>query len=407
VSLYFRGGIGDSGTYSLWREADDRSVYLPDQHLAIVSDGGMLDGVQSPNCVGYRVLLPHYPFPGALRWTTRDDFSRQSALRSVRSPAEYASVIYGLLSSGVQMSGGFMGANWVAVGPFDIPLGDTLELWTAEIYGQGAGDVLAKSALLDLLAQGDFATPRPPPPPPLRIERGQKSLTLRWDARPGDVDPETYRDPGRKDRMAVPFEGYRVYRSTTSLSGPWTMVFECDIGGNGFGREFGLYHEYTETGLVNHATYYYAVTAFSKPDTVSGLPSRESPMQKTVRAAIPGERARDHVGEVAVVPNPYRTDVAYTGYQPPWERPTGRWPTWTEADRRVQFINLPAECVISVYTLAGDLVDLLRHSDTEMSFHDWNLTSYVGQAVASGIYLFSVEDRRTGEVQVGKFVIIR
>ncbi|MCC6398247.1 MAG: hypothetical protein IT282_14635, partial [Bacteroidetes bacterium] len=64
-------------------------------------------------------------------------------------------------------------------------------------------------------------------------------------------------------------------------------------------------------------------------------------------------------------------------------------------------------CVISIYTLAGDLVELLRHEDAELSFHDWNLTSYVGQAVASGIYLFSVEDRETGEVQVGKFVIIR
>jgi hypothetical protein len=53
------------------------------------------------------------------------------------------------------------------------------------------------------------------------------------------------------------------------------------------------------------------------------------------------------------------------------------------------------------------IVDLLRHSDPEYSFLDWNLTSYVGQAVASGIYLFSVEDRRTGGVQVGKFVIIR
>jgi len=67
----------------------------------------------------------------------------------------------------------------------------------------------------------------------------------------------------------------------------------------------------------------------------------------------------------------------------------------------------PKSCVISIYTLAGDLVELIRHSDATFSFHDWNLTSYVGQAVASGLYLFAVEDSQTGEVQVGKFVVIR
>jgi hypothetical protein len=123
--------------------------------------------------------------------------------------------------------------------------------------------------------------------------------------------------------------------------------------------------------------------------------------------AVPGTLPRAHVGEVAVVPNPYRGDVAYNQYDPPWERPTGNWKMWTESDRRVQFIHLPTSCVISIYTLAGDLVDLIRHSDANQSFHDWNLTSYVGQAVASGLYLFSVEDSQTGEVQVGKFVVIR
>jgi len=406
VSLYFRGGIGLATDYNL-REQDDRSMYIPDAHLAIVSDGGMLDGIASANCVGYR-LFPPLDIPSAqLWWTTKDDFSRQSAVRGLKSSNEYCKVMHGLLSSRVQMAGNVLGSNWIATGPFVLPLGDTLEIWTAEILGQGPNDVLNKSALLDLLRQRDFVTPHPPPPPPLRIERADKSLTLRWDARLGDVDPETYRDPDRWDGMETPFEGYRVYKSTQSLNGPWTPIFECDIASDGFGREFGLQHEYREDGLLNHATYYYAVTAFSKRDTVTGLPSRESRLQKTMRVAVPGLPARARVGEVAVVPNPYRTDAAYTGYDPPWERPTGRYPTWTEGDRRIQFINLPRNCIISIYTLAGDLVDLLRHEDATLSFHDWNLTSYVGQAVASGLYLFTVEDRETGEVQVGKFVIIR
>lgn len=405
LSLYFRGGIG-LPTVS-WRDNDDRSLYLPDQHLTVVTDGGLVDGVQSKNCVGYRIFLPRTISPAGLRWTTKDDFSRQSALQCVKSPSEYAAVMHGLLSSRVQMSGPMYGSNWIAVGPLEIPLGDSLEIWTAEILGQSVGDVLSKSSTLDLLAQKDFVTPRAPPAPPLRIERADKSITLQWDARTGDVDPETYKDPGRWDRMETPFEGYRVYRSTQSLEGPWTMMFECDIAPNGFAYDFGLQHRYTETGLLNHAEYYYAVTAFSKPDTVTGFASRESRLQRTMQSVTPGLPARPRVGDVAVVPNPYRSDIAYDAYDPPWERPSGAWPTWTETDRRIQFINLPRSCTITIYTLAGDRVDLIRHEDPAISFHDWNLTSYVGQAVASGLYLFTVEDRETGDVQLGKFVIIR
>jgi hypothetical protein len=78
-----------------------------------------------------------------------------------------------------------------------------------------------------------------------------------------------------------------------------------------------------------------------------------------------------------------------------------------EQDRRIQFINLPERCEIRIYTLAGDLVNTLHHDDPNRGFEDWNLTSSVGQAISSGIYLFSVEDLKNGEVQVGKFVVIK
>jgi len=182
---------------------------------------------------------------------------------------------------------------------------------------------------------------------------------------------------------------------------------EYDIAGNGFGHDFGLRHEYIETGLLNNVEYHYAVTAFSKRDTALGFPSRESRIPLSAVRVTPGTPPPNDVGLVAVVPNPYRGDIAYNSFDPPWERPTGKWTTWFENDRRVQFINLPPRCEIKIYTLAGDLVQTLRHEDQTRGYHDWNLTSYVGQAVSSGLYLFSVEDKATGNVQVGKFVIIR
>ena len=91
----------------------------------------------------------------------------------------------------------------------------------------------------------------------------------------------------------------------------------------------------------------------------------------------------------------------------PGEPPTGNWSAWNELDRRIQFIKLPDRCEITIYTLAGDVVRTLYHNDQPRGFCDWNLTSSMGQAVSSGLYLFSVKDQTTGELQVGKFVIIK
>jgi hypothetical protein len=37
----------------------------------------------------------------------------------------------------------------------------------------------------------------------------------------------------------------------------------------------------------------------------------------------------------------------------------------------------------------------------------WDLISEKDQAVASGLYIFAVEDKLTGSTQTGKFLVIR
>ena len=60
-----------------------------------------------------------------------------------------------------------------------------------------------------------------------------------------------------------------------------------------------------------------------------------------------------------------------------------------EQDRRIQFINLPYPSEVVIYTLSGDVVRKLQHNDPVKGYKDWDLTSNVGQTVASGLYLFS------------------
>jgi hypothetical protein len=407
LSLNFSGGIGDWNSNRSGSE-DDYSIYYKDEHMAIVLDGPEGPEGLAKSCIGYRVFPPHNISPDALRWTTRDDFSRSAALACIQSEREFTTTMYGLLSSGVEFARGeVFGSGWIAVGPFNVAVGDTLSFDIAEILGTNIDDIFRKSVLLDRLSMRGFGTPVPPPSPPVRVERGNKSITLKWDPLSGENNPETYTDPSRADDVKTPFEGYRVYRSVSSILGPWTIAVEYDIAGDGYGHDFGLQREYTETLLLNNFEYYYTVTAFSKEDRVTGMPSRESKKEAAAVRAIPGTPLALRVGEVAVVPNPYRGDVYYQQYYPPWERPTGKWTSWFENDRRIQFISLPERCEIKIFTVSGDWITTLYHNDAAMGHQDWNLTSYVGQAISSGLYLFSVEDKKNGGIQVGKFVIIK
>jgi hypothetical protein len=106
--------------------------------------------------------------------------------------------------------------------------------------------------------------------------------------------------------------------------------------------------------------------------------------------------------KVMVYPNPYRVDGQYADNK---YEPGGIY------GKRIRFVNLPPRCTIRIYTLDGDLVQTIDHEmdphDLEATTHWWNLVSRNSQAVVSGIYLFSVEDKDSGENQVGKFVIIK
>jgi hypothetical protein len=293
-----------------------------------------------------------------------------------------------------------------AIGPFQLHMGDTLHFTLGEILGVGLNGVVTNlDRFLKLRSQG-YQTPAPPPRPPLRFATANHQVTLNWQVQPGDVNPETYTDKYRGDGDLQPFEGYRVYKSYDGPSGPWTFVADFDRSDDNIGKNTGLQHSFTDYGLLNNLLYYYTVTAYSKADTVMQFNSMESSLNANSVAVVPGTATPSTVGQVAVVPNPYRGDQKYYATKPAWEvSHTGG--TWIEEDRRIQFVNLPSPCEIKIYTLAGQYVNTIRHDSPGHGYEDWNLTSHVGQTVASGIYLFSAQDLSTGKVQVGKFVIIK
>jgi len=118
----------------------------------------------------------------------------------------------------------------------------------------------------------------------------------------------------------------------------------------------------------------------------------------TKSASVDNKIAENNLDDIAVVPNPYITAAS-------WERrnlnQTGR------GERKINFINLPAECTIKIYTIAGDLVkELVKEYSPTTGALSWNLVSEDGMDVASGLYIYHVEAPNVGEY-INKFALIK
>jgi len=118
----------------------------------------------------------------------------------------------------------------------------------------------------------------------------------------------------------------------------------------------------------------------------------------TKAATVSNEQAKSELSDISVVPNPYIAAAA-------WEKrnlnQTGR------GERKIDFINLPAQCTIRIYTVAGQLVKTLRKdgmpTDGALS---WNLVSDDGMDIAYGLYIYHVDAPGIG-THIGRFAIIK
>ncbi|MBN1504939.1 MAG: hypothetical protein JW952_07755 [Candidatus Eisenbacteria bacterium] len=145
-------------------------------------------------------------------------------------------------------------------------------------------------------------------------------------------------------------------------------------------------------GPYNGMGYFYAVTYLDSMGTQRSA-KLDCYTELPVHSVAPQNKS---IERVWVVPNPYHGDA-------PWDLSEGR---------RIQFVNLPAQCTVSIYTVAGDLVREIPHPDpTYFNYGNyggalsWNLKNQDGEVVAPGVYVFMVEGP-DGESYKGHFVII-
>jgi hypothetical protein len=98
-----------------------------------------------------------------------------------------------------------------------------------------------------------------------------------------------------------------------------------------------------------------------------------------------------------VVPNPY---LGAASFEPQRYASSGR------GDRRVEFRSIPANAVIRIYTVHGDLVRTLHQDGGTSGFVPWDLRTKDNLDVAPGLYVFHVDAPGLGKY-VGKCAVIK
>ena len=116
-------------------------------------------------------------------------------------------------------------------------------------------------------------------------------------------------------------------------------------------------------------------------------------------ATINKQDAKSDLDEIAVIPNPYIATNILESSNP--------LITSGRGERVIQFINLPQECTIRIYSMRGNLVDVIKHNSTmDDGIERWGLVSKDGIDIAFGVYIFHVEAKGIGN-KIGKFAVIK
>ena len=118
----------------------------------------------------------------------------------------------------------------------------------------------------------------------------------------------------------------------------------------------------------------------------------------TKKSWVDNELAKVEMDDITVVPNPY---VVTARWEPKHIYVSGRGP------RKLDFINLPQECMIKIFTLSGYLVDEIHHtSQYEHGTYSWDMLSKDGLEIAYGLYIYHIDAPNIGE-KTGKFAVIK
>lgn len=104
---------------------------------------------------------------------------------------------------------------------------------------------------------------------------------------------------------------------------------------------------------------------------------------------------RENINKIRVVPNPY---IVSSLFEPEFGE------LRKEPLRQIQFINLPPECTIYIFTVDADLVKTIYHYSTSGTA-TWDLRAEGGREIAPGVYIYVV---KSGDIEYKeRFAVIK
>ncbi|MDQ7052139.1 MAG: hypothetical protein Q9P14_04315 [candidate division KSB1 bacterium] len=181
-----------------------------------------------------------------------------------------------------------------------------------------------------------------------------------------------------KDSLWTPGERVIILQGDEGLRGTWEFTF--------------LYPASGDTILPQDGDVFYIAT--TRPFTPEDVYTFT-----TVASKIDTQKAQNELDRIAVVPNPY----VVTNIIEPLDLQNPR----DRGQRRLYFNHLPRECTIRIYTVSGELVDVIEHrSSIDDGKAFWDLTTKDNFPIAYGVYIYHVEAPGIGE-KIGRFAVIK
>lgn len=300
-----------------------------------------------------------------------------------------------VIDGGAMHSGPIYNGFWaLGCGPYDLAPNESLKLVFAEVTGYGIQDadqngkpdefealvrqgLLLESAIVPNeqplfevadaaleMYNSNYQVTKPPDPPTLTyISDAEANIVLQWESVPG----------------AVSYNAYKMQYDKISNSINYSLIPFYDL------LQSGSQNSYTDRTVEMGNQYVYAVAAVDAAGNESGKVWDHN--QITAEPYIAGFSSTN---EITVVPNPYRKEAEWAG--------PGQWKD------TIVFIGLPEICTIRIYTLEGELVDTIEHTDGRYT-ERYNLVNLSDWEIASGMYIYHVEATGMPDF-VGKFVVL-